>query len=395
MTLTNYWWLLIWLVLAGGLLAIAVPKKPVQILGKTEYRWSWGAALILAFPYVIWAGNRIGFGDTEVYRSTFKIIPALGDGLITYLSEHEKDQGYVVLASVIKTLIGSNDKPFFFFIAVFQMFCIIYFFRKYSTSFLLSVFMFVISTDYLSWMFNGMRQFIAVCMILLCFGLLLRKKYVLTILVILYQMCFEDGRVHYFHNTGLLVQQDKITALKELLSGSRIEPGLCNKLFHKTLFRSLLHGEAVPLDIKINEDLLMNYMLFFAAEQTVFEDWCPYHYIVRSASASRAKLNPHKIYDPIKVKEIIRQSAPAELHDAAQQAYINTCINMYHALLMEGAEYKDDLRMVHELLVKEADDFSLLWKKRELMANMIVHTPALYRPIYAVYSRFFQKKIYS
>lgn len=210
-----------------------------------------------------------------------------------------------------------------------------------------------------------------------------------------YQMCFDDGRVHYFHNTGLLAQQDKATALKELLSGSRIEPGLWNKLFHKTLFHSLLHGEAVPLDIKINEDLLMNYMLFSAAEQTVFEDWCPYHYIVRSASASRAKLNPHKIYDPIKVKEIIRQSAPAELHDEAQQAYINTCINTYHALLMEDAEYKDDLRKVHESLVKEADDFSLLGRKRELMANMIMHTPVLYRPIYAVYSKFFQKKIYS
>lgn len=210
-----------------------------------------------------------------------------------------------------------------------------------------------------------------------------------------YQMCFADGRIHYFHNTGLLAQQDKITALKELLSGSRIEPGLCNKLFHKTLFRSLLHGEAVPLDIKINEDLLMNYRLFSAAEQTVFEDWCPYHYIVRSASASRAKLNPHKIYDPIKVKEIIRQDSPVELHDAAQQAYINTCINTYHALLMEGEEYKDDLRMVHELLVKEAGDFSLLGRKRELMANMITHMPVLYRPIYAVYSRFFQKKIYS
>ena len=210
-----------------------------------------------------------------------------------------------------------------------------------------------------------------------------------------YQMCFEDGRVHYFHNTGLLAQQDKITALKELLSGSRIEPGLWNKLFHKTLFHSLLHGEAVPLDIKINEDLLMNYRLFSAAEQTVFEDWCPYHYIVRSASASRAKLNPHKIYDPIKVKEIIRQSTPSELHEAAQQAYINTCINTYHALLMEGTEYKDDLRKVHELLVKEADYFSLLGKKRRLMASMIAYTPGLYRLIYAVYSRFFQKKIYS
>ena len=209
-----------------------------------------------------------------------------------------------------------------------------------------------------------------------------------------YQMCFDDGRIHYFHNTGLLVQQDKITALKELLSGVRIEPGLCNKLFHKTLFRSLLHGGAVPLDIKINEDLLMNYRLFSEAERTVFEDWCPYHYIVRSTSASRAKLNPHKIYDPIKVKEIIRHSAPAELHDAAQQAYISTCINTYHTLLTAGAKYKDDLRKVHELLTQEADDFFLLGRKRRLMANMIVHTPVLYRPIYAVYSRFFQERVY-
>lgn len=209
-----------------------------------------------------------------------------------------------------------------------------------------------------------------------------------------YQMCFEDGRIHYFYNTDLLVQQDKTTALKELLSGLRIEPGLCNKLFHKTLFQSLLHGEAVPLDIKINEDLLMNYRLFSSAKQTVFEDWCPYHYIVRSTSASRAKLNPHKIYDPIKVKEIIRQSAPAELYDAAQQAYISTCINMYHTLLTAGAGYRDDLRKVHELLTQEADDFFLLGRKRRLMASMIVHTPVLYRPIYAVYSRFFQKRVY-
>ena len=90
-----------------------------------------------------------------------------------------------------------------------------------------------------------------------------------------YQMAFPDGHVDYYHNTGLLAQQDKITALSELLSGSRIEPGLCNKLFHKTLFQSLLHGEAVPLDIKINEDLLMNYLLFKEANQTVYEDFCP------------------------------------------------------------------------------------------------------------------------
>lgn len=205
-----------------------------------------------------------------------------------------------------------------------------------------------------------------------------------------YQMIFADGRVNYFHNTGILEKQDKITALRELLSGERVEPGLCNKLFHKSLFAGL----SMPTDIKINEDLLMNYYLFSNAKQTVFDDWCPYHYIVRSTSASRAKLNPYKIYDPIKVKEIIRQSAPAELHEAAQQAYISTCINTYHTLLTAGAGYRDDLRKVHELLTQEADDFFLLGRKRRLMASMIVHTSVLYRPIYAVYSRFFQKRVY-
>lgn len=206
-----------------------------------------------------------------------------------------------------------------------------------------------------------------------------------------YQMCFEDGRIHYFYNTGLLVQQDKITALKELLSGSRIEPSLCNKLFHKTLFQSLLHSDTVLLDIKINEDLLMNYMLFSAAKQTVFEDWCPYHYIVRKTSASRGQLTIHKIYDPIKVKEIIRRDAPTELQKTAKQAYINTCINTYHTLLMTGADYKEELHKVHSLLAEEADGFLLLGRKRRLMANMITFMPTLYRLVYVVYSRFFRK----
>ena len=190
MTLTNYWWLLIWLVFVGGLLAAVVPKKPVQVLDKTEYRWSWGASLLLACPYVIWAATRVNFGDTEVYRKMFRDMPTLGKALAEYLAEHGKDQGFTVLAATLKTFIGNNDKLFFFLIAVFQMFCIVYFFRRYSTNFFLSMFMFVVSTDYLSWMFNGMRQFIAVCIILLSFELILRKKVLWAIAVILLAATF-------------------------------------------------------------------------------------------------------------------------------------------------------------------------------------------------------------
>ena len=74
-----------------------------------------------------------------------------------------------------------------------------------------------------------------------------------------YQMQFSDGRIHYFYNTGILVKQEKTEGVKELLSGERVEPGMCNKLFRKTLFENLCDSKFVPLDIKINEDLLMNY----------------------------------------------------------------------------------------------------------------------------------------
>lgn len=206
-----------------------------------------------------------------------------------------------------------------------------------------------------------------------------------------YQMQFADGRIHYFHNTGLLAKQDKTTALRELLSGSMIEPGLWNKLFHKTLF----HSGAVDTSIKINEDLLMNFYLFSAAESTVFEDWCPYHYIVREGSASRAKLNENKIYDPIKVKKIILSLAEDELQVDAKRAYINTCINIYHELLFAGEEYHKDLQKIRNLLKEERNLFALLGTKRALMVQMIVLAPVLYKLIYGIYFKCFQKKVYS
>lgn len=131
-----------------------------------------------------------------------------------------------------------------------------------------------------------------------------------------YQMVFPNGRIDYYYNTGCLVEQDKISGLKDLISGSFVEPGLCNKLFHKALFYSLLHENKLPKDIKINEDLLMNYWLFKAADTAVYEDFCPYHYVLRKGSAATSKLNEHKLRDPLKVIHLILDDAEKELYPA-------------------------------------------------------------------------------
>ncbi len=120
-----------------------------------------------------------------------------------------------------------------------------------------------------------------------------------------YQMVF-PSRTDYYYNTGRLVEQDKAAGLHDLLSASFVEPGLCNKLFHHTLFHGLLHDELMDLSIKNNEDLLMNYYLFSSSNKSVYEDFCPYHYVVRANSASTCKINKHKLGDAIKVFETIK-----------------------------------------------------------------------------------------
>ena len=54
-----------------------------------------------------------------------------------------------------------------------------------------------------------------------------------------YQMVFSDGRINYFHNTDKIRIQDKDTGVKDLLDGSIVEPGLCNKLYKSSLFSVL------------------------------------------------------------------------------------------------------------------------------------------------------------
>ncbi len=210
-----------------------------------------------------------------------------------------------------------------------------------------------------------------------------------------YQMVFADGRVNYFYNTGRLVKQDKPTGLKDLLDGSYIEPGLCNKLFHKTLFHSLLHDHTMDTSIRINEDLLMNFILFSEAKQSVFEDVCKYHYLVRSSSASRAPLNNNKIYDPICVKQKILRLNVDDVKEYAEKAYIGTCVNVYNSLMLERTEkFLDDEVEVRKLIQNRKEWISLLSKKQQILADLILYLPKVYKPVYRFYAKYILKSRY-
>ena len=58
------------------------------------------------------------------------------------------------------------------------------FFRNYSIEYFTSIFLFVASADYISWMMNGIRQFTAVTIVLLAAHYIINKKFFTSILII-------------------------------------------------------------------------------------------------------------------------------------------------------------------------------------------------------------------
>lgn len=186
MTLTNYWWLLIWLFVGGGVLSFLFPKQPIEVLGKTEYRWSWTPAIILACPYAIWAGFRHNlWGDTGSYMKIYRNLPNTFGEIFPYMESITKDEGFYFLSAVFKCMLGDSTTVYLLFIGILQISILTYVYRKYSCDYWFSVFVFVASTDYMSWCHNGMRQFLAVCVVLCATKWILEKRYIIAIVIVL------------------------------------------------------------------------------------------------------------------------------------------------------------------------------------------------------------------
>ena len=192
MTLRNYWWLLIWLFLAGAIDMAVVPKQEEIVLGRRCIRWNWLPATVLTLPYVIWAAWRpVGFGDTFAYRNGFRRAPSVLSDVWSYVTAQSKDRGYALIEAVFKSVVSQSYVAFFFFVAAIQIYSLASVYRKYSRNYWLSMFLFIASTDYLAWMYNGTRQFLAAAIIFAFFPLIVKKRYIPMAIVV-----FLASRIH-------------------------------------------------------------------------------------------------------------------------------------------------------------------------------------------------------
>ena len=198
-----------------------------------------------------------------------------------------------------------------------------------------------------------------------------------------FQVLYPGGGTEYLHGTGTFQVQDRKTALRDLLEEKIVEPSLCSKLFRRELFAGL--EEKMDATIKNNEDMLMNYYLFAQAEKAVFEDVCPYHYLIHPGSASRRKLNQHLIYDPIRVRQIIMDQCAPEIRDDARRALARMCLVSYRQLVMEpGDEYREDMKRVRGLIRQQLPYAGLLPTRNGLLVRLISHVPWVFDGLYRI-----------
>ena len=154
-------------------------------------------ALVGIAPIIYWVTTRGYIGDTYAYTKNFNETPAVFSEIFTYMSTVTKDKGFYFFTALIKMFITKNVTVYFFILALFQGLALMNLYKKYSSNYILSIFMFIASTDYISWMCNGIRQYTAVTITLFAFKYILENRKVPAIIIILF--------ASLFHGTALLV----------------------------------------------------------------------------------------------------------------------------------------------------------------------------------------------
>lgn len=193
--MSKYILIMIWLGIMALVQMFIECRRKELINGVWETRTIPIFGIIVIIPIIWLAANRGTMMDTYMYLLGFQSMPTSFDGVTEFLAPIKKDKGFSVLSVLIKIVFGSNEVVYLLILAMVQGIALWLVYRKYSESYLMSIFLFMASTDFVSWMCNGLRQFMAVTAIFSVTALMLKKKYIPILAVILLASTFHGTAV--------------------------------------------------------------------------------------------------------------------------------------------------------------------------------------------------------
>ena len=200
-----------------------------------------------------------------------------------------------------------------------------------------------------------------------------------------YRRYATDGTVTDIMGTEEHLVETRWEAINHLLRGEKYTGSLCNKIYKSSLFTELKMDESIGH----NEDVLLNFQLFNAAEKTTFLDKPFYWYYIRKESATSSSNNVvrrnNTLYVSEKVWELFKET-PAK--EAAANKYYYDLICSYRAGVFEKKKASDEEQTKIKTNAKALESSGCPLSRRNKMDFKLMKAmPGAYRICYSVYDK--------
>ena len=194
--------LLIWIGLISLIATSMNVKKKETVLGQETERYNMFFAIIVFLPIFIFVVFSHLRSDMYQYLTNFyNLNESYSDVIKRFFFIFDKNtngKGFVLIELLIKQFFGSNEISFRIITTLLQAIPILLIFRKYSENYLLSVFLFIANSFFDGWMMNGIRQFIASCIMLFILPFLVKRKYIPCLLIVLLASTIHQAAIIMF-----------------------------------------------------------------------------------------------------------------------------------------------------------------------------------------------------
>lgn len=194
-----------------------------------------------------------------------------------------------------------------------------------------------------------------------------------------------DGSRKNVLGTGILLEQTSLQANESLLSGKHFTGSTWNKLYKSSLFQDLRFDTTM----KVNEDVLINTLVFQRAQKLVFWDVPKYHYYERAGSATR-------VADPITARQILLTAGEKMLaiHEGSPLAHIcaqkihYALLDLYRAYLIEDRSgYRQERRRLDEKMRALTQSYPIDSSRGRWNYRFMRYFPRLYLLVYWVFNK--------
>ena len=179
----------LWIVLAVSCgLAFLSEKYTFAWNGKPSKFLNAGIVILLIVYLSLFAGLRTGYNDTYTYMSSYKAMQPFPDILTGFSWKLGDNPGFVLLNSLMKAA-GFSAQTFVLFYSTLFVASAVSFLKRYSSSFTLSIFLFICAHGYL-FSLAAMKQCASIAIGLWAIPYVLKRKWIRFAAIILLAATF-------------------------------------------------------------------------------------------------------------------------------------------------------------------------------------------------------------